>query len=103
MLIDFNLTLLNSTQNSLSETHSQIQAAPRIEVTICFFYGAPSTQHFYLVKCFKSFLLGRICREQSLSFLVLFFHHLSYSDYKNLILTMQDLVKHLRWSLCKVN
>ena len=36
MLIDFTLTLLN-----LSETHLQIQAAPRIGVTICFFYGAP--------------------------------------------------------------
>ena len=35
MRIDFTLTLLN-----LSET-LQIQAAPRIEVTICFFYGAP--------------------------------------------------------------
>ena len=36
MLIDFSLTLLN-----LCETHLQVQAAPRIEVTICFFYGAP--------------------------------------------------------------
>ena len=36
MLIDFTLTLLN-----FSETHLQIQAAPRTEVTIYFFYGAP--------------------------------------------------------------
>ena len=35
-LVDFNLT-----QNSLPETHLQIQAASRIEVAICFFYGAP--------------------------------------------------------------
>ena len=36
MLIDFTLTVVN-----LSETYLQIQATPRIEVTICFFYGAP--------------------------------------------------------------
>ena len=34
MLIHFNLT-----QNSLSKTHLQIQAAPRIEVASCFFYA----------------------------------------------------------------
>ena len=69
MLVGFNLALLNLTQNSLSETHLQIQAAPRIEVAICFFYGAPWTQHFCRVKCFKYFLLGRICAEQSLGFI----------------------------------
>ena len=63
MLVYFNLTLLNLTQNSLPETYLQIQAATRIEVAICFFYGAPCTQHFYSVKCSKSFLLGRICGE----------------------------------------
>ena len=57
----FNLTLLNLTQNSLSET--QIQAAPRIEVAICFFYGPPYIQHFNGAKSFKPFLLGRICGE----------------------------------------
>ena len=41
MLVDFVLTLLNLTQNSLPETNLQIKAAPRIEVAICFFYGAP--------------------------------------------------------------
>ena len=41
MLVDFNLTLLNLAQNSLPETHLQIHTAPRIEVAICFFYGAP--------------------------------------------------------------
>ena len=76
MLVDFNLTMLNLTQNSLSETYLQIQAATRIEVMICFFYGAPCTQHFYSVKYSKSFFLGRICGEQSLSFLVLVFCHL---------------------------
>ena len=76
MLDDVNLTLLYSIQNSLPETHLQIQAAPWIEVAIYFFYGALCTQHFYRVKCSKSFLLGRICGEQSLSFLVLVFHHL---------------------------
>ena len=76
MLIDFNLVTLSLTQNSLSETHLLIQAAPRIEVAICFFYRVPCTQDFYRVKCFKSFLLGRICDEQSLSYLVIVFHHL---------------------------
>ena len=70
MLVDFNLALFNSEENSLPETFLEIQDAPRIEVAICFFYGAPGTQHFYRIKCFKSFLLGRICGEQSLSFLV---------------------------------
>ena len=51
MRIDFNLVLLNLTQNSLSETHLQIQAAPPIEVVICFFYGAPCAQNFNRVKC----------------------------------------------------
>ena len=60
MLVDFNLTLLNLAQNSLPETHLETQAAPR---TVCFFYGKPCTQHFYSVKCSKSFLLGRICGE----------------------------------------
>ena len=76
MLVDFNLTLLNLTQNSLPETYLQIQAANQKEVVICFFYGASCTQHFYSVKYSKSFLLGRICGEQSLSFLVLVFCHL---------------------------
>ena len=76
MLVDFILTLLNLTQNSLPETNLQIQAAPRIGVAICFFYGAPCTQHFHRVMCPKSCLLSRICREQSLGFVVLVFHHL---------------------------
>ena len=63
MLIDFNLTLLNLTQNSLFETDLQIQAIPGTEVVICFFYGLPCTQHFNGAKCFKSFLLGRIGLE----------------------------------------
>ena len=76
MLVDFNLTLLKLTQNSLPETYLQIQAATRIEVVIYFFCGAPCTQHFYSVKYSKSFLLGRIYGEQSLNFLVLVFCHL---------------------------
>ena len=76
MLVDFNLTLPNLTQNSLSQTYLQIQAANRIEVVICFFYRASCTQHFYSVKYSKSFLPGRICGEQSLNFLVLVFCHL---------------------------
>ena len=76
MLVDFNLTLLNLTRKSLPETYLQIQAATRLEVAICFFYGAPCTQHFYSVKYSKSFLLGKICREQSLIFLELVFCHL---------------------------
>ena len=76
MLVDFNLTLLNLTQHSLPETYLQIQAATRIEVVVCFFYGAPCTHHFYSVKYSKFYLLGRICGEQSLSFLVLVFCHL---------------------------
>ena len=76
MLVDFNLTLLNLLQISLPETYLQIQAATRIEVVVCFFYGAPCTQHFCRVKYSKSFLLGRICGEQSLSFLALVFRHL---------------------------
>ena len=103
MLVDFNLTLLNLTQNYLPETHLQIQAATRIEVAICFFYGAPCTQHFYTVKCSKSILLGRICGEQSLSLSLSFI----VLNFKNFFLTMleyqrhiQDLVKHPRWSLC---
>ena len=76
MLVAFNLTLLNLTQKSLPETYLQIQAATRIEVVICFFYGAPCTQHFHSVKYSKSFLLGRIWGGQSLSFLVLVFCHL---------------------------
>ena len=55
MLSDFNMALFNWTQNSLSENNLQIQAAPRTEAAICFFYGAPSTQQFYRAKCFKSF------------------------------------------------
>ena len=76
MLVDFNLTLPNLTQNSLSQTYLQIQAANRIEVVICFFYRASCTQHFYSVKYSKSFLPGSICGEQSLNFLVLVFCHL---------------------------
>ena len=76
MLIDFDLALLNLTQKSLPKTYLQIQAATRIEVVICFFYGAPCTQHFYSVKYSKSLLLGRICGGQSLSCLVLVFYHL---------------------------
>ena len=76
MLVGFHLTLLNLTQNSLAKTHLEIQAAPRIEVAICFFYGELCTQHFYSVKCSKSVLIGRIYREQSLSFLVVVFHYL---------------------------
>ena len=53
MLVDFNLTLLDLTLNSLPKTHLKIQAAPRIEVPICFFYGEPCTQHFYSAKCSK--------------------------------------------------
>ena len=49
MLVDSSLTLLNLTPNSLPETPLQIQAVPRKEVAICFFYGAPCTQHFYSV------------------------------------------------------
>ena len=55
MLVDFNLALLNLAPNSVPETHLQIQAAPRREVLICFFYEAPYKQHFYSDKCFKSF------------------------------------------------
>ena len=69
MLTDFNLRLLNFTQNSLPETYLQIHAAPQKEVAICFFYRVPCTQHFYRFKCSKSFLLGRICGEESLNFL----------------------------------
>ena len=78
MLVDFILTLLNLTQNSLPETDLQIQAAPRIEVAICFFFGAPCTHRFvkHPVKCPKSCLLSKMCGEQSLSFVVLVFHHL---------------------------
>ena len=65
LLVDFNLTLLNLRPNSVPETHLQIQAAPRIEVAICFFYEAPCTQQFYCVKCSKSFLLGRIWNRYS--------------------------------------
>ena len=61
MVADFNLTLPNLTQNSSPKTHLKIQAAPQIEVAICFFYGEPCTQHFYSVKCSKSLLLGKIC------------------------------------------
>ena len=76
MLVDFVLTLLNLTQNSLPETDLQTQTGPRIEVAICFFYGAPCTQYFHRVKCSKSCLLSRIYREQSLSFVEIVFHHL---------------------------
>ena len=76
MLVDFILTLLNFTQNSLPETDLQIQATFRIEVATCFFYGAPCTQHFHSVKCPESCLLSGICGEQSLSFVVLVFHNL---------------------------
>ena len=55
MRIDFNLVLLNLTQNPLSETHLQIHVAPRIEVAIYFFYGAPCTQHFYRVSVLNLF------------------------------------------------
>ena len=51
MLVDFNLT-----QNSLSETHLQIQAAPRIDVAICFFYGPPCT-HFIVSSVLNLFCL----------------------------------------------
>ena len=47
MLVGFNLTLLNLTQNSLPETYLQIQVASRIEVEIFFFNGAPCTQQSY--------------------------------------------------------
>ena len=59
MLVDFILTLLNLTQNSLPETDLQIQAAPRIEVAICFFYGAPFTQHFHL-DCLVEFAESKV-------------------------------------------
>ena len=55
MLINFILVLLNLTQNPLSETHLQIHVAPRIEVAIYFFYGAPCTQHFYRVSVLNLF------------------------------------------------
>ena len=58
MLIDFNLTLLNLSQNSWPETHLQIQAAPWIEVAVCFFYGVRSI--FIVLRCSKYFLLDRI-------------------------------------------
>ena len=74
MLADFNLTLLNLTQNFLPETSLQIQTAHQTNIAICFFSGVPCTQQFYRVKGSKSFLLGRICGEQQLSFLVLTFH-----------------------------
>ena len=74
MLVDFNLTLLNLTEKSLPETNLQIQAATSTDVAICCFYGAPCTQYF---RCSKSFLLGSICGEQSLSFLTLVFHYYS--------------------------
>ena len=63
MLVDFILTLPNLTRNSLPETDLQIQAAPRIEVAICFFYGVPCTEHFRRVNCPKSCFLSRICGE----------------------------------------
>ena len=91
MLLDFNLTVSNLTLISLPETHLQIQAAHRKEVVICFFYGAPCTYHFYSVKGFKSFLVRSICGEQSLSFLILVFHHLCYSDFKTLCLAMLEI------------
>ena len=52
MLIGFNLTLLNLSQNSWPETHLQIQAAPWIEVAVYFFYGVPCAQYIYCVKVF---------------------------------------------------
>ena len=58
MLVEFNLTLLNF----LPEAHLEIQAAPRMEIAIGLFYGEPCAQHFYSVKCSKSFLLGRIAK-----------------------------------------
>ena len=76
MLVDFHLTLLNLTQNFLAKTQLEIEAPPRIEVAICFFYGEPCTQHFCSVKCSKSVLLGRVYGGQSLSFLIVVFHHL---------------------------
>ena len=47
MLVDFNLTLLNLTPNSMPETHLEIQAALWKEVPICLFCGGPCTQNFY--------------------------------------------------------
>ena len=67
--------LINLLQNSLSETRLQIEAAPRIEVAICFFYGPPYTQHFKGAMSFKPFFLGGIW-EKNLSFLIIVFHHL---------------------------
>ena len=55
MIVDFNLTLLNLTPNSLPETNLQNKVAPRKEVAICFFYGTPGTLHFYSVKCSNFF------------------------------------------------
>ena len=43
MLADINLTLLRLTQKCLPGIHLRIQSVPRIEVAICFFYGAPCT------------------------------------------------------------
>ena len=63
MLVDFNLTLLNLTPKSSSETHLQVQAAPQKEEAIFFFYEAPCSQHFHSVL---------ICGEQSLSYLISF-------------------------------
>ena len=103
MLIDFNLALLSLTQNSLSETNLQIQTAPRIKVAIFFFYGAPCTKHFYRVMCFKSFLVRRICRGQSLSFfnnsfsssIILRPHEFNFVNAKEYQMHIQDLLKHL--------
>ena len=57
MLVGFNLTLVNLTLNSPPETHVQVQAAPRKEKGIFFFYGAPVTQHFFDIKCSKFFTI----------------------------------------------
>ena len=76
MLIDFNLVLLNLTQNPLSETHLQIHVAPRNRSSDLLLLWSTLYTTFLSCKCFKSFLLGRICGEKSLSFLVIVFHHL---------------------------
>ena len=76
MLVNFNLTLLNLTKNSLPETHLQ------------------------------SFLLDRICGEQSLCFLLLLFQHYIVLRFQEFILTtlripetpVKDLVKDLAYS-----
>ena len=75
MIIDFNLTLLNLTPNSLSDTNvlRKYKLLPEKKQRFASFTVRPVPRNFIVLSVLN---LNSICGEQNLTFLVLVFHHL---------------------------